>query len=77
LESETSVPADDPQVDGELNASPHPWLRIGTVAAASAVLGGLAAAWFYRKTLKKLQDAQHQIPNSEFGAIADDSPEDF
>jgi len=38
---------------------------VGAVAAASAVAGGLAAAWFYRKTLTRLQQA----------AVDDQSPE--
>jgi hypothetical protein len=35
------------------------WLRVGVIAAASALAGGLAAAWFYRKTLTRLQEASH------------------
>lgn len=53
------------------------WMGVGAIAAASAVLGGLAAAWFYRKTLRQLQEAQHEIPDSGSAAIEDDSPEDF
>jgi hypothetical protein len=42
------------------------WLKMGTVAAASALAGGLAAAWYYRKTLKALQEAEsaHVDPES-------------
>ena len=43
------------------------WLKVGAVAAASAVLGGLAAAWFYRKTLSQLREAEDKISNSESG----------
>jgi len=39
------------------------WIKVGAVAAASALAGGMAAAWFYRKTLKTLQEAE----SSEFG----------
>ena len=56
---------------------PGGWLKVGAVAAASAVLGGLAAAWFYRKTLSQLREAEDRIPDSEFLATEDDSPEDF
>jgi len=31
-------------------------LKLGLVSAASAIVGGLAAAWWYRKTLSKLQN---------------------
>ena len=47
--------------------APPGWLKVGAIAAASAALGGLAAAWFYRKTLSRLREAeddfQHSIPN--------------
>lgn len=33
------------------------WLKMGVVAAASGILGGLAAAWYYRKTLAQLHGA--------------------
>lgn len=35
------------------------WLRVGVIAAASALAGGLAAAWYYRKTLTRLQEASN------------------
>ena len=41
-------------------------LRMGAIAAASALVGGLAAAWYYRKTLKTLQDAESSAVTSEF-----------
>jgi hypothetical protein len=31
-------------------------LKLGLISASSAVIGGLAAAWWYRKTLIKLQN---------------------
>jgi hypothetical protein len=31
-------------------------LRLGLVSAASAIAGGMAVAWWYRKTLTKLQN---------------------
>ena len=44
------------------NAVQHPnrsaWLRLTAVAAVSAFTGGLAAAWYYRKTLSRLQEAE-------------------
>ena len=53
------------------------WLRVGTIAAASAVLGGLAAAWFYRKALRQLREAENHIPDSLSKPTADGTEEDF
>ena len=54
---ETSSPAD-----------PLPaWLKLSVIAAASALAGGLAAAWFYRKTVSKLQNAEPHAHNTDFG----------
>ena len=53
------------------------WLRVGAIAAASALLGGLAAAWFYRKTLTRLQEAENEIPDPESKIIEDGMGEDF
>jgi hypothetical protein len=58
-------------------SAPHGWLKVGAVAAASAVLGGLAAAWFYRKTLSQLREAEDKIQNPESRITEDDLPEDF
>jgi hypothetical protein len=42
-------------------------LGLGLVSAASAIAGGLAVAWWYRKTLTKLQNpiSQENLQNSE------------
>ncbi len=52
------------------------WLRIGLVAAASALAGGVAAAWWYRKTLNKLYESGENGENPQFGISADGPPED-
>lgn len=41
------------------------WIRIGAIAAASALAGGMAAAWFYRKTLNTLREADSEPLESE------------
>lgn len=41
------------------------WLKVVAVAGASALAGGLAAAWFYRKTLAQLRDAEQATPAQE------------
>jgi len=44
--------------DGQTREGVAPgWLKVGVVAAASGILGGLAAAWYYRKTLAQLRGA--------------------
>ena len=40
------------------------WLAVGAIAAASAVIGGLAAAWYYRKELSQLREAENEIPDT-------------
>jgi hypothetical protein len=49
------------------NGSLPAWIKVGTIAAASALAGGLAAAWFYRNTLNKLRQAESNTENSDFG----------
>jgi len=43
------------------------WFKVTAVAAVSAFTGGLAAAWYYRKTLSQLQQAIPYDGNSNFG----------
>ena len=42
-------------------------IKLGVVATASVALGGMAAAWYYRDTLKKLQNPVRSgnLPDSE------------
>lgn len=42
-------------------------MKIALVAAASALAGGLAAAWFYRRTVSLLQNPPDASENSNFG----------
>jgi membrane associated rhomboid family serine protease len=46
---------------------PAGWFKVGAVAAASALAGGLLAAWWYRKTLNKLRQAEDDTLNPHFG----------
>ncbi|MDR3739485.1 MAG: hypothetical protein P4L40_10740 [Terracidiphilus sp.] len=66
LKSASSIDGDplEPQAPG--------WLKMGAVAAASGILGGLAAAWFYRKTLAQLrEEAPHGGENPVSGNLDD------
>jgi hypothetical protein len=44
---------------------------MGLLAAASALAGGLAAAWWYRKTLSRLQEAEDGVADPQFGISYD------
>ena len=59
------------------DAASHDWLKVGTIAAASALVGGLAAAWFYRRTLSRLREAENEIPDAKTGTTEDAMGEDF
>jgi hypothetical protein len=52
---------------GDAEANFPTWLKVSAIAAASALAGGLAAAWFYRKTLDSLREAESGGGNPEFG----------
>jgi hypothetical protein len=49
-------------------------LKLGAVAAASALVGGIAAAWWYRKTILKLHETGENGNNSHFGIASDQTP---
>jgi hypothetical protein len=53
----------------------HEWLKLTAVAAASALAGGLAAAWWHRKTLVKLRQEGQTGTNPHF-RITDGDPND-
>lgn len=38
------------------------WFKVGVLAAASAAIGGLAVAWYYRNTLARLRQAEDLPP---------------
>ncbi len=69
LESTTS--SDSPAAAGE----PSGWIKLGVVAAATALAGGLAAAWWYRNAVKRLRQVDENPSDSHFG-IHEDDPED-
>jgi hypothetical protein len=52
------------------------WIKVGAVAAGSALAGGLAAAWFFRKTLKTLREAEINSTNPDFRIPASHTDED-
>ena len=54
---------------------PSGWVKLGVVAAASVLAGGLEIAWWYRSTVKKLNQEDQMPRNPHFGMSGDD-PED-
>jgi hypothetical protein len=66
LKSSTS--SDSPAAAGK----PSGLLKLGVIAAATALAGGLAAAWWYRNAVKKLRQADENPLNSDFGIHRDD-----
>ena len=77
VESEISKDADLNSHTPKETPAPNGWLKMGSVAAASALLGGLAAAWFYRKTLSRLREAENEIPDELSGTTEDGKADDF
>jgi hypothetical protein len=57
-------------------ARPAGWFRVGIVAAASAFAGGVAAAWYYRKTLAQLRQAEN-FPQNTNPALQTRDDDDF
>jgi hypothetical protein len=52
------------------------WFKLAAVAAASAFAGGLAAAWWHRKTLAKLRQTGENASNPEFRIPSCDPPDE-
>jgi hypothetical protein len=56
-------------------------LKMGVVAAATVLAGGLVATWWYRKTLKTLRQAEDRqsegsTSNPHYGIPEDDSTDE-
>jgi len=77
LKSTRSDTHESPSEATERGLAPGGWFKVGTIAAASAVLGGMAAAWFYRKTLSRLREAENDIPEAKSGITEGGRGEDF
>jgi hypothetical protein len=72
----TPLQSDDSVRPSELRKPFSAWIRVGAIAAASALAGGLAAAWFYRKTLNTFREAETDEDNSEFGTTESEADSD-
>jgi hypothetical protein len=63
--------------NGNLRGPGAAWVGVGLVAAASALAGGLATAWWYRKTLHRLQEGEAACENPQYGILSEDkTPEE-
>jgi hypothetical protein len=58
------------------DASSPGWFKLGIVAAASVLAGGLAAAWWYRNALSQLRQADENTSSPHFGIPGDDPPDE-
>jgi len=56
---------------------PSRWFGVGVLAAASVLVGGLAVAWWHRKTLSKLHEADGNQENPDFRIFRDESSEEI
>jgi hypothetical protein len=52
------------------------WLKVAAIAAVSVLAGGVAAAWWHRKTLAKLRQVEENASNPEFRIPEDTSVDD-
>jgi hypothetical protein len=73
---ETPVESSSSSSSAQEAAVPPAWSKIGLVAMASIVLGGMATAWWYRKTLIRLRQAEETAANPQFGISEDDPGDD-
>jgi hypothetical protein len=71
----SSLDSSNYQESEEVPSKPHGWVRMGTVAVGSALAGGLLAAWWYRKTLNQLRQADEEGEDPHFG-IQEEEPAD-
>jgi hypothetical protein len=69
---ESSPSTEPPAFEGQIPT----WIKLGVIAAASALAGGLAAAWFYRNTLNKLRLAESDSNDSDFWIQKDEVDSD-
>jgi len=60
VDSSTSILGDHPKTFPT-------WIKVGAIAAASALAGGIAAALFYWKTIEKFREAESEGENPESG----------
>jgi hypothetical protein len=75
--SASEITLDQVRKGSQSGASSFKWLKMGAIAATSAALGGLAAAWFYRKTLSQLREAAGTAPDSRNEITENETEEDF
>jgi hypothetical protein len=71
----SSLESENMPTSNAANPPPPGWLKLGIVASASLLAGGLAAAWWYRNTLTKLRQAEEKPVNPHFGISEDDPAE--
>ena len=71
-EPQNSLESNNLSAPQEASAAGANWLRLGAVAAVSVLAGGLAAAWWYKKAVKQLRQAEEDASNPHYGICGDD-----
>jgi hypothetical protein len=72
----SSLESENPPTSNTAEPASAGWVKLGVVAAASVLAGGLAAAWWYRKTLTRLRQAEEKPSNPHFGMSEDDTTDE-
>ena len=65
--------------ESEAKRAPGPtkWFKVGVLTAFSAMAGGMAAAWYYRKTLLRLRQAEYFLRDQETRPSSTDMDHDL
>jgi predicted phage tail protein len=67
-----ALESEDSSSSGATDAAPSSGLRMGVIAMASLLVGGLAAVLWYRNTINKLHQAEERQVNTDFGILEED-----
>jgi hypothetical protein len=65
-ETETHLQSSISTIEESKKSRAGSWGKWGILAAASVVVGGLAAAWWYKKAVKTLHQAEERAKYPEF-----------
>jgi hypothetical protein len=72
----TSDVKSDVSTEVEVNKPQSPsWWKLALLTTGSAFAGGIAVAWWYRKTLTKLHESGENLKNPDFGISSTSSDE--
>ncbi len=64
--------SEHPDISADTRGAIPSWIKVSAITVASALAGGMAAAWFYRKTLSRLRKAESEPQTSTFQNTGDE-----